>query len=101
MIMTYIPAAQFSTPSNDEIALIAIMRADAAVWAERNTDDEADANEVTRREKIRAYRRGKKQSPETIAKKVAGFKAARRARRDHQLVTVSPVTQPRRRTSYG
>ena len=92
---------KFSTSSNDELALAAIMREDAADWADRNSDDEADANEAMRREKIRAARRGKKQSPELIAKRVAGFKAARaRARVQSQPATVSPVTKPGR-TSYG
>jgi hypothetical protein len=90
----------FSTPSNDEIALIAIMRADAAVLAERDKD-RTEAIETARREKIRAARLGKKQSPQLIAKRVAGFKAARarRAQSRIQPVTVSPVRT--RRQSHG
>ena len=96
-----------STPSNDEVALIALMRADAAVWADRNADDnDSEAIETARREKIRAARLGKKQSPQLIAKRVAGFKATR-ARRAQSQPVVSPTTRrarapgKHRRTAHG
>jgi hypothetical protein len=98
--MTYIPAAKFSTPSHDELALIAIMRADAAVLAERDTD--AEEGEAARRLKISAARRGKKQSPQTVAARVAGWNAARARRAQSQpKATVSPVVSKPRRKSHG
>jgi hypothetical protein len=63
--MIYSTTENFSTPSYDEAALIAIMRLDAAVLAER--DNDADEGEAARREKIRAARLGKKQSPDLAA----------------------------------
>jgi hypothetical protein len=110
--------AKSSTPSY-EIALAAIMRADAVVWAERNNADDAEADEE-RRDKIRATLTGSKQSPEHIAKKVAACKAARAARSlvtgvrygqaiqptartssRQRVKTVSPVIAKIRRTSHG
>jgi hypothetical protein len=99
-------AAQSSMPSYAEIALAAIMRADAVVWAERNED----AAEAIRRVKIRDTLTGTKQSPDHIAKRVAAVKAARarslaagvrRRAQSQSRATVSPVVSKPRRTAHA
>jgi hypothetical protein len=97
MPVNYPPTIRPSRPSNAEIALAAIMRADAAVLVERAIEQDGGC-ELARREKLRASRLGKKQSPEVVAKRVA---TRRRNQADLKSQSVVPPTEAIGRAAHG